>query len=183
MTGNRKVAGAVALLCLLAVTACTAEARTPSPSPSPAATSASPTETEQERQERLDYAAAEKAYRTFRAEYRRVQRAGGAKQPTALMRKTAAGTYLKTFAEVLRGYEKLGTRAVGEEAIVYVKEGGYEPGEVVLNVCEDARAVRIIRTNGKGGHGDLRIATLRVRQMSGKWKVWSGSGEEVRSCD
>ncbi len=79
MNDVRRAVGALA--CALALVGCTPAAPAePSPSPSPAVQT--PAETTQERQQRLDYAAAEKSYRTFRAEYERVLRAGGAKEPT-----------------------------------------------------------------------------------------------------
>ena len=83
MRDGRTGVGVVALVCALALgpAGCTPDAVV-QPTPSPSASSATPTETDAERQERLDYAAAEKAYRTFRAEYGRVLRAGGAKEPT-----------------------------------------------------------------------------------------------------
>lgn len=184
MAGGRKAVGAAALLCVLAVTGCTAEAGTPAPSvSSPPAPSASPTETEQERQERLDYAAAEKAYRTFRREYGRVLRAGGAKKPTKVMRATAGGEYLETFSRVIRGYRELGSREVGREKIVYVHHGGYAADVVRLDVCEDSSDTRTVRRNGQTVKGEVRTAALEVRQVSGSWKVWSGSGKLVRSCE
>src|SRR3954454_8462186 len=112
-----------ALLCLLTAQGCSADLG--SPSPSPTAPTHTPTESAQQRQERLDYAAAEKAYRTFRAEYGRVLRAGGAKEPTRVMKATAGGDYLATFTEVIRGYKQLGSREVGTEKIVYVHRAGY----------------------------------------------------------
>ena len=77
------VVGALAALCLSAVACTPSEPSTPSPSPTP---SASPTETALERQTRLDFEAAEKAYRTFSAEYDRLANAGGAKEPTQVLK-------------------------------------------------------------------------------------------------
>src|SRR4051812_42967822 len=117
-----------ALLCLLTAQGCAADLSSPSPSPSPTPPAQTPTESAQQRQERLDYAAAEKAYRTFRAEYGRVLRAGGGKEPTRVMKATAGGDYLATFSRVIRGYKAIGSRDVGEEEVIFVHPGGYNRG-------------------------------------------------------
>ncbi|HEY5822538.1 MAG TPA: hypothetical protein VIT20_11220, partial [Propionibacteriaceae bacterium] len=91
---------AAAILVALLTGGCTPDP-TPPVTPTPTATQ-TPTETEQERQQREAYAAAETAYRTFRAEYGRVLRAGGAKEATAVMKQTAGGPYLKEFTEVIQ---------------------------------------------------------------------------------
>ena len=85
--------GAVVACCALAA-ACTQEpAQTSSPSPTPAA--ATPTESQIERQMRLDYEAAEKAYRANRAEQARLYQAGGTTEATSAMRATATASYLR----------------------------------------------------------------------------------------
>src|SRR3954466_5632221 len=90
-----------ALLCLLTAQGCSADLSGPSPSPSPTTPAQTPTESAQQRQERLDYAAAEKAYRTFRAEFNRILRAGGAVRPSTTMTRTASGSYLKETSDVI----------------------------------------------------------------------------------
>src|SRR3954447_26636471 len=172
-----------ALLCLLTAQGCSADLSGPSPSPSPTTPAQALTESAQQRQERLDYAAAEKAYRTFRAEYGRVLRAGGAKEPTSVMKATAGGDYLATFTEVIRGYKQLGSREVGTEKIVYVHRSGYSEQSIRLDVCEDSRSTRTARRNGDATAGELRTAALEVRRTSDDWKVWSGSGKLVDSCE
>ena len=100
----------------------------PSPSPRPTPTAvATPPETARERQERLDFEAAEKAYRTFRAELTRVLQAGGSSKPTRTMTETASGEYLATFAEVASAYKKSNSREKGAERIGFVRRGAYSP--------------------------------------------------------
>lgn len=186
MSGMRRAIGAVALLCVLAVAACTPGPPEPAPpmTPTPTPTvSRSPSETPQERQERLDYAAAEKSYRTFRAEYNRVLRAGGAREPTKVIKTTAGGDYLATFTKVMRGYQELQSRDVGREKVMYVRGGGYQQRSLVLKVCEDSREVRTLRRSGKDGRGEVRTATIEVRNTGNAWKLWSGSGRLVDSCN
>jgi len=182
--GMRRTAGATVLLGVLALAGCT----TPDPagpvSPPTPPVSQSPTETAQERQERLDYAAAEKSYRTFRAEYDKVLRTGGAKQATKVMRATAGGPYLKEFSEIVEAYDGLGLRTRGREEIAHVRRIGYAAEEVNLQVCEDSRNVEDLDHRGKSkGRGELRTASLQVRKVGGQWKVWSGNGKKVESCD
>ena len=105
------VVGALAALCLSAVACTPPEPSTPSPSPTP---SASPTETALERQTRLDFEAAEKAYRTFSAEYDRLANAGGAKEPTQVLKDTAAGPYLADASAGLRQQYELKARSTGQ---------------------------------------------------------------------
>lgn len=169
--------------------ACTPDPGPVTPTPSAVSTatptvSASPTETAQEREERVAYDAAEKAYRTFRAEYNRVLRAGGAKEPTAVMKQTAGGEYLKTFTEIVQAYKGLGSYAEGTERTVYVRPSGYSPKEIAMQVCEDSRQVKDFVKSGKQvGVGELRTATIEVRRVDRNWKLWSGSGQSVKSCD
>jgi hypothetical protein len=182
MAGVGRTVGVPALLCVLALVGCTPDPGGPTPFPTPTATQ-TPSESAQERQERLDYAAAERAYRTFRAEYGRVLRAGGAKEPTKVMKATAGGDYLNTFSDVIRGYRKLGSHATGKEKIVFVRPRGHEPRSLALDVCEDDRMVRTIRRSRTAGHGDLRQVELQLRRTNEGWKIWSGKGEVVESCD
>src|SRR3954447_8355089 len=121
-----------ALLCLLTAQGCAADLSSPSPSPSPTPPAQTPTESAQQRQERLDYTAAEKAYRTFRAEYGRVLRAGGAKEPTRVMKATAGGDYLATFTRVIRSYKEAKSHNLGTESIGYVRGVGYSKDEISL---------------------------------------------------
>jgi hypothetical protein len=181
MTRARKAAVA-AVLGALALAGCSPGPTEPTPSPTPSVQT--PTETPEERQERLDYAAAEKAYRTFRAEYGRVLRAGGAKEPTRVMKETAGGEYLKEVAEIVRAYKGLALHSKGAERIVYVHRVGYSPESVSLEVCEDSSKVVDVDRDGKvEGRGELRTASLLVRRTSGGWKVWTGEGKKASSCE
>ncbi|MFL6064756.1 MAG: hypothetical protein ACJ72G_08825 [Friedmanniella sp.] len=173
-----------ALLCLLTAQGCSADLTGPSPSLSPTTPAQTPTESAQQRQERLDYAGAEKAYRTFRAEYGRVLRAGGAKEPTSVMKATAGGSYLREFAEIVMAYAGLADRQMGDEKVAYVRHVGYSGDELELEVCEDSRDVRIVGSRGHTvGRGEVRKAQMQVRNTGDGWKVWSGRGRKVQSCD
>ena len=182
MVDARRVVGAVVLMSTLALTGCTPDGPA-GPTPSLSSAAPTPLETTQERQERLDYAAAEKSYRTFRAEYERVLRAGGAKDATATMKNTAGGGYLKTFTEVVQAFSANGSRDTGRETIAYVRPSGYASDSLALEVCEDSRSVVTIRRSGHRSRGEVRQATIEVRKVSNVWKVWSGTGKLDDSCD
>lgn len=183
MVEARRALGVIAVACLLAVTGCTGDApAAPSPTPTPAAPTPTPTETSQERQQRLDYAAAEKSYRTFRAEYNRVLRAGGAKVPTKVMKETAAGSYLDELAGIVEAYDGVKGRDIGKERIVYIRASGYSETVLLLDVCEDGRSITTVSPTRRIP-GEIRTARLDMHKISGEWKIWSGSGRKVSSCD
>jgi hypothetical protein len=183
MAGVGKTLRVVALLCLLALLGCTPARGGPVSSPPPTAASQTPTESAQERQERLDYAAAEKAYRTFRAEYNRVLRAGGAKEPTKVMKATAGGPYLAELTEISQAYAGLGLHSDGVERIGYVRRVGYSSKEISLEVCEDSSRVRDVDRAGKvRGKGEVRTTSIEIKRTASGWKVWSGNGKKVSTC-
>src|SRR5918995_1248977 len=126
--------GAFSAGCVL-LAGCTPADGTISPPPpaTSAPASATPPETAQQREERLAYEAAEKAYRTFRAEYNRLYRSeGGSAEPTIVMKDNAAGTYLRSMLAFLKhkvDHERHSDRGV---RIAYVRQGGFSPQELVL---------------------------------------------------
>ena len=170
----------VSLLALLGA-GCTRETSTPPPATS---TSATPSESAQEREERIAYEAAEKSYREFRADYRRALNNGGARDATKVMKATAGGSYLAEATEVLQAYRGLSNHSTGTGNVAYVRGQGYSAESLVLEACEDTRAVKIFDKSGKViGRGEQRLAEIEVRQQDGVWKLWSGRGRKVNSCD
>lgn len=170
------------LLCAL-VGGCTPEPISPPPPPSPTV-SPTPSENAIDRQRRLDFEAAEKSYRTFRAEYGRVMRAGGASKPTPVMTATATGEYLDAFVELTEAYKGLNLRETGKEKIVYVRPNAHSSTSLLFDVCEDSRGVKTIDDDGRvTGEGEIRTAKLEVNKTSGRWKVSSGVGVKVATCN
>lgn len=158
----------------------------PSPSPAPTTSAPSPTPTEnaQQRDERLAYAAAEKNYRDFRIEYRRVTDAGGARAATPMMEANAAGPYLAEAVKVVRAFREAGGHTQGRPKFGYVRPAGYSPTSLLLDVCEDESSVETfdsknhqIATNG------ILVLRLDVRKSGSSWKLWDYSGKEQKSCD
>ncbi len=85
--------GAVVACCALA-TACSPD-QAPANTPTPTLVATTPAESQIERQMRLDYEAAEEAYRANTAEQDRLYQAGGATKATAVLKATATGAYLR----------------------------------------------------------------------------------------
>ena len=152
--------GAVVACCALAA-ACTQEpAQTSSPSPTPLATT--PRESQIERQMRLDYEAAELAYRANIAEQDRLYQAGGADRGhSCARRRPLTGSYLRITLKSLRDVHDAGWRRHGDTKILgIVRDGGWKGDRVGLTSCEDNEIVTFLDKSGKdvtpGGLARLR---------------------------
>jgi hypothetical protein len=100
------------------------------------------------------------------------------------MKETAGGAYLKDAEDVIQAYKAFHYHQEGKEAIAYIRRGGYSSTSLVLNVCEDDRAVKALDKNGKSiGPGEYRAVEIEVRDVNRTWKLWSGTGKKVDSCE
>jgi hypothetical protein len=173
--------GAVVACCALAA-ACTSEpASTSTPSPTPAA--ATPTESQIERQMRLDYEAAENAYRDNIAEQDRLARAGGVQKVTPALRSTAEGEYLSAALASLAYIERKGWRGTGSTAVLGVVQVGWQGKRVRLMSCEDGSRLRLIDSSGKDvtPKGNARfVQSLFVVQRAGRWRVSTFESKSVK---
>jgi hypothetical protein len=174
--------GAAVACCALAA-ACTPE---PAPISTASSTPAATTSTESriERQMRLDYEAAEKAYRASLAEHDRQAQLGIA-SATAL-RKTATGVYLDFSLRSLRGSRNAGWRATGATKIVNVVASGWQDRKVRLIACEDSSDVRITDKRGKDVTPRIErtyVQNLIARKFGGEWKVADISSTVVKSFE
>jgi hypothetical protein len=172
--------GAVVACCALAG-ACTQE---PASSPLPTAAT-TPTESQIERQMRLDYEAAERAYRTNRAEQARLYQAGGTTEATSAMKATATASYLRITVEALRRIKKAGWHATGTTEIVgVVANGGWNEHEVGLTSCEDSSVVRLFDRSGEEVTPSANrryVQALKVVKLGGRWKVSKAVTTKVNS--
>ena len=176
--------GAVIACC--ALSGCTAgPASTSAPSPTPAATT--PTESQIERQMRLDYEAAEAAYRANRAEQARLYQAGGTTRATSVMRATSTDSYLRITLEALRRTQKAGWHATGmTEVVGAVAHSGWKENEVGLTSCEDSSVVRFVDRSGKDVTPSTNrryVQALKVVKRSGHWKVSEAITAKVSSFE
>jgi hypothetical protein len=176
--------GAVVACCALAA-ACTQEpARTSSPSPTPAATT--PIESQIERQMRLDYEAAERAYRTNISEQDRLARAGGHEQATAALKATAEGEYLSSSVASLALIKRKRWRGIGSTTILGIGRVGWQEKHVRLVSCEDGSHLRLLDNAGKDvtPRGDSQfVQRLVVVQRAGRWKVSSFDSTSVKTLE
>jgi hypothetical protein len=175
--------GAVVACCALAV-ACTPE---PASAPSPTSVSTTPTEPQIERQMRLDYEAAEKAYRANMAEQDRLYMAGGTVKVTPALNATATGSYLRISLESLRDVHRSGWRATAGTRIVgVVRDGGWKRDRVGLTSCEDNEIVRFVDKSGKDVTPKglaLYVQAITVVRDGGRWKVSQALTTKVQTFE
>ena len=177
--------GAAVACCALAA-ACTPEpAPTSTSSPTPTATT--PTESQIERQMRLDYEAAEKAYRASTSEQDRLYRAGGTTTASATLKATTTGSYLRITLQSLREVRKAGWHAEGSTKIVGVaRNGGWKPGQLGLTSCEDNSVIRFIDQGGKDVTPEVErryVQKLTVVKVAERWKVSTAASTRVHSFE
>jgi hypothetical protein len=177
--------GAAVACCALAA-ACTSEparSSTQSP-PSPATT---PTETQIERQMRLDFEAAETAYRVSALEQDRLYRAGGATRASPALKATATGSYLRITLQSLRDVHQAGWHATGATKIVgVVNDGGWKPDRLSLTSCEDNSSIRFFDRKGADVTPNLErryVQILIVVKVAHRWKVSTASSTRVSSFE
>ena len=76
---------------------------------------------------RLDYEAAEEAYRANMTELDRLYKAGGAVEATPVLKATATGSYLRISVKSLRDVHEAGWRATaGTRIFGVVRDGGWK---------------------------------------------------------
>jgi hypothetical protein len=163
------------------VAACTPEpAPTVTPSPTPA--SVTPTETEIERQQRLDYEAAEKAYRRAVTESDRLAQQGSA-ETTSELEAVTTGAYLELQIDSLRYLKDRDLRQRGSVSIIKVsRDGGWSSDELNLIACEDNSSWRVFNKAGKdvtpSDQPDY-VQSLVVVQTKDGWKVSDATSKKV----
>jgi hypothetical protein len=131
---------------------------------------------------RLDYEAAEKAYRANIAEQDQLYRHGGATKATAALKATATGEYLKNTVEWLRDFHKSRLRAEGSSKVVGVQRTGWKGGRVRLTACEDGSAVRIVDRSGRDVTPPKHrrfVQSLTAVRAGGQWKVSEQTSKRV----
>jgi hypothetical protein len=177
--------GAVLACCALAA-ACTQEPTATSP-PSPPRAATTPAESAIERQMRVDYEAAERAYRSSTAEQDRLYQAGGATKANAALRATATGSYLKITLQSLREVHESGWHATGSTKIIgVVRNGGWREGRIGLTSCEDNNAIRFFDRKGEDvtPKSERRyVQELTVVKVTERWKVSMANSTKVHSFE
>jgi hypothetical protein len=173
--------GAAVACCALAAGCIPDSVPNSTPSPSPAAMT--PAESQIERQMRLDYNAAERAYRANIAEQDRLARAGGVRQPTAALKSTAEGEYLSAALTSLAYIKKNGWHGAGNTTILGVVHVGWQAKRVRLVSCEDGSRLRLLdhSANDVTPKGDSRfVQSLSVVRRGGRWRVSAFESKSVK---
>jgi hypothetical protein len=136
---------------------------------------------------RLDYEAAEEAYRASTVEQDRLYQAGGTTKASAALRATATGSYLRVTLKSLREIHRSGWHAEGDTKIVgVVRNGGWRAGQVGLTSCEDNNAIRFLDRKGKDVTPKVErryVQTLTVVKIGDGWKVSSANSTRVHSFE
>jgi hypothetical protein len=174
--------GAVVACCALA-SACSLD-QSPASTPSPTPVAITPAESQIERQMRLDYEAAEEAYRANMAEQDRQSQLGIAVK-TEELTSSASDNYLVFVLQVLRDIRDSGWRARGTTTIRGVARGGWKEGQVRLSACEDNSAVTFVDKDGKDVTPKNGVRTyvqdLTVNRVRGGWKVSDVESRPVKN--
>jgi hypothetical protein len=137
--------------------------------------SATPTETDIERQMRLDWEAAEKAYRSAISEGDRLAREGGASKATPTLRAVSTGEFLELQLLNLRVLKSRGWRFEGGVTIISVRrDGGWHSTELNLLSCEDNSSWRVFDRHGRDVTPQNQpdyVQSLTVKKVGNAWKV------------
>ena len=182
--------GAAIAACML-IAACTPEpptvVNTPTPTVSTPTASPTPTESEIKRQMRLDYEAAESAYRGAVAEGERLSQQGGSKAASPKLRAVATGDYLTLQVKALRILRSRGWHLVGNARILGVQPvGGWNATELTIRACEDNSPWKLMDKRGRDvtpkDKSDY-IQLLTFTKSKGNWKVADVSTQRVQSVE
>lgn len=171
-----------AVACCALTAACTSE---PAPgatsSPTPVSTT---TESQIERQMRLDYEAAEAAYRAAVAEHDRQAHLGVVSAEK--LRRTATGAYLDFSLISLRRSRDARWRSDGETKILGVGRTGWQDRTIRLVACEDSSGVRFTDKRGRDVTPRIMrtyVQDLTVSKDGSDWKVADISSQIVQSFE
>jgi hypothetical protein len=176
--------GVVVACCALAA-ACSPD-RAPAITQTPTLVETTPAESQIERQMRLDYEAAEEAYRTNISKQDRLARAGGAERATAELKATAEGEYLSSVIASLALIKRNGWHGSGSTTIVGVARVGWQEKHVRLLSCEDGSHLRLFDNSDKDvtPKGDSRfVQHLLIVQRGGRWRVSTFDSKSVKSLE
>lgn len=157
---------------------------TPEPTSPIGSVAPSPTASPTPSQEELS-AEAERVYRTFFAEWKRLEREGGADEPTQVMLDNGAEIYLESVMKGLRLQKAEGIHVEGPPALTTVRAspGPTDKGDprYTLTVCEDYTGSYASNESG-GAPGRLIQGKVYLRNIGGRLKLVSAATEEVTRC-
>lgn len=187
----KKLASVLVVTLALLLSACGGTPPQPidviTPAPWPGGTSATPqtTPSTEPTQEELS-AQAEQAYRAFFNEWKRLQFAGGADEPTQVMRNTAGPEYLEGVMKLLRDQRVNQITVTGDfptTTVVAAPGGDFEGMDprLTLMVCEDHSNLES-HEDGLSRTGDTLEGTVYLDFIDGRPKVVGGVTRPVEVC-
>jgi hypothetical protein len=131
---------------------------------------------------RLDFEAAEKAYRANVSEQDRQAQLGIA-VATPVLRQTSTAEYLKFSLLGLRDMEKSGLHAVGKVKIVGIARGGWKDERLTLIACEDGSGIKLIDQSGKDVTPKATRTFLQRYTVVRVGKLWKLSDLESKRVE
>ena len=182
---RRAAASAVVPLCLLTAGCFPAKGEPlPTPAPAPPTATAS-AETELERQMRLDYEAAENAYRTSAVEGGRLIGLG-ARKPSSTFEAVATGEFSDLIMNLARQQRDSGYTIQGDTVIRGVVQDGYQEKKIRLLACEDVSKIELLK-NGKqvaSNSSPYYVQHLTViKTGAATWKVTDVETTQLESLE
>ena len=156
------------------------------PTTAPTATS-TPAETDMQRQMRLDYAAAEKAYRNSSAAADKLV-AKGATKPSKALEAVATGEFVDLIMDLAKQVHDADYTSTGHTVIRGVVTAGWQEKKVKLIACEDVSNVKLYDRDGKRVKGTNRTPyyvqhLTVVRTNASTWKVADLETTQVETLD
>jgi hypothetical protein len=134
---------------------------------------------------RLDYEAAEMAYKAALAEQHRQAELGIAKV-TPVLKENATGTYLDLVLKILRYANNHQWHSTGSTKVVGIVPNGWQEDTIRLIACEDSSGVRLIDKKGNDVTPQKTrnyVQDLTVRNSAGRWKIADISTTVVKSFE
>ena len=133
---------------------------------------------------RLDYAAAEKAYRTSSVEGDRLI-ARGASKPSAAFKAVATGEYLELIMGLSQQVRDEGYTGNGGTIIRGVVEDGYQEDKLQLLACEDVSKVKLYKDGERVNRNSspYYVQHLTVTKDGSDWKVSKMKTTQLKSLE
>jgi len=132
---------------------------------------------------RLDWEAAEKAYRVSVAEVNRLAQQGET-SASPVLKEVSSGAYLKVQLSSLREIRSRGWRLEGEITILGVaRAGGWNAESLDLVACEDNSTWRVFDRSNRDVTPKDRpdyVQELTVNKFKEKWKVVRVASRKVK---
>jgi len=135
------------------------------------------------RQQRQDYAAAEKVYRAFFDEDVKLLKSGELATPE--VRLLLAGPMIDQYEMDKKRQHDAGVTGVGEVKLAYVRPSAAtlkDGSQIALDVCKDGSGVAAYRDGVPAGNASIVRGHAFLTRVDGVFKIWSLDGEVVGSC-